>query len=107
MRFPLVLALVGSAVITGGAQDTRPSFSEFLAGIRTEALARGIREDIVDEALSNIDEPLPVVIQRDRSQAEAVLSLEKYLARQLTPKRIAYGREMADANRDLLTEVAD
>ncbi len=31
--------------------DARPSFSEFLAGVRTEALARGIPADLVDQAL--------------------------------------------------------
>src|SRR6185295_15327490 len=56
------------------AQDiARPSFSEWLAGVRTDALARGIRPEIVDEALAGVEEPLPVVLERDRSQAETVL----------------------------------
>ena len=44
--------------------------------MRAEALTRGIREEIVDAALAKVDEPLPVVLERDRAQAEAVLSLE-------------------------------
>ncbi len=70
----------------GPANQARPSFSEFLAGVRAEALARGIRPDILDEALANIAEPVPTVIERDRSQAETVLSLEKYVTRLLTPE---------------------
>jgi hypothetical protein len=31
--------------------------------------------------LSDIQEPLPIVIERDRSQAETVLSLETYITR--------------------------
>ena len=88
---------------TADAPAPRSPFEDFLAGIRTEALSRGIREDIIDEALANIAEPSAVVIERDRSQAEAVLSLEKYLNRRLTPKVIATGREMLARHHDLLT----
>jgi membrane-bound lytic murein transglycosylase B len=90
------------------AQDaSRPSFSEWLDGVRAEALSRGIRQDIVDEALGHIDEPLPVVIERDRAQAESVLPLEKYVGRVLTPKRIGAARDVFAAHRPLLDEVAD
>ena len=83
----------------------RPSFAEFLADIRKEALSRGIKQEIIDTAL-DIDEPLPIVIERDRAQAETVLSLEAYLARRLTTKRIRTGREMLTRHRTLLDEVA-
>ena len=85
----------------------RPSFTEFLQGIRDEALSRGIRKDIVDTALSNIDEPMPIVLERDRTQAETVLSLERYLAQRLTAKRVRTGREMLARHRALLGRVAD
>jgi membrane-bound lytic murein transglycosylase B len=87
--------------------DTRPSFSEWLAAVREEAITRGIRPDIVNEALSNIDEPLPVVIERDRTQAELVLPLETYVARRLTPKFVRTGREMYTRHRRLLEEIGE
>src|SRR5947208_15235070 len=68
------------------ADAPRPSFAEFLAGIRTEALSRGIRPEILDEALAHIDEPSAVVIERDRTQAETVLSLDQYVAQMVTSK---------------------
>ncbi len=110
MRSWLPALLVIIAVATPhvrAAQESRPSFSEFLADVRAEALARGIRPEIVDGALSPIEEPLPVVIERDRAQAETVLSLEKYVARRLTPKLIKAGREGFAAHRMLLDEVSD
>ncbi len=88
------------------ANQARPSFSEFLAGVRTEALTQGIRQEIVDEALGQIDEPVPVVIERDRAQAETVLSLEKYVARLLTPKVIATGRDKFAEHKALLEQVS-
>ena len=86
--------------------DVRPSFSDFLAGIRTEALARGIRKEIVDEALTNIEEPLPVVIERDRAQAEVVQSFESYIARHVSVKMIHTGRERLERQRALLDEIS-
>ncbi len=88
-------------------QSIRPSFAEWLNGVRAEAVARGIRQEIVDEALAGIEEPVPVVLQRDRSQAETVLSIETYLDRQVTAKRIATGREMVAKYRTTLNKVSD
>ncbi len=85
----------------------RPSFSEWLAGIRTEALDRGIRPEIVEETLGSLTEPLPIVIERDRTQAETVLSLERYISRALTPKFVGLAREKADEQHDLVREISE
>ena len=63
----VVIAVAPRRTLGASTRMSRPSFADFLAGVRTEALARGIRPEIVDEALSNIEEPLPVVIERDRT----------------------------------------
>jgi membrane-bound lytic murein transglycosylase B len=68
-------------------------------------LSRGIRQDVVDAALSDIEEPLPVVLERDRAQAEIVLPLEGYLRRRLTPKFIRAGREAYARQRPLLESI--
>jgi membrane-bound lytic murein transglycosylase B len=88
-------------------EPTRPSFADFLAGVKADALSRGIRQDIVDEALSHIDEPMPVVIERDRAQAETVLSLEKYILRILTPKLVRDGHDKFAAHKPLLDEIGN
>jgi membrane-bound lytic murein transglycosylase B len=102
---PVQALLLTLALIT--LQDPpRPSFSEWLDGVREEALERGIRQEIVDEALGHIDEPMPVVLERDRAQAEAVFSLERYITRQLTAKKLRNGREKFAEQRELLDAVA-
>jgi len=101
-------ALLTLLVLTAQAPDApRPSFTEWLAGVRTEALARGIRQQILDEALDGVEEPLPVVIERDRAQAETVLSLEKYLNRAMAPKTVRAGREIVARHQALLKEVGE
>ena len=101
----LSVAVALHAQAPAGAPDTRPAFAEWLAGVRAEALGRGIRPEIVDEALTHIDAPLPVVIERDRTQAETVLPLETYVSRRLTPVVIKTGREMFAKHRALLDRV--
>jgi membrane-bound lytic murein transglycosylase B len=86
--------------------SSRPSFAEWLDGVRSEALARGIRADLVKDVLGNIPEPLPIIIERDRTQAEAVLSLERYITRRLTAKFVRQGRQMATRHHALLEQVA-
>jgi membrane-bound lytic murein transglycosylase B len=106
-----VCALCLCAIAVAAAQErpeaTRPSFSEWLAGVRAEALERGIRAEIVDQALATVEEPEPTVIERDRSQAETVLPLERYIARALRPSVIRTAQEMYVKHRKVLTEVGD
>jgi membrane-bound lytic murein transglycosylase B len=100
------LVLVPSAAAQ--EPDTpRPPFLEWLAGVRAEALTRGIREEIVDAALAELVEPQPVILERDRAQAEVVFSLETYVARRLTPKLIKNGRVAYAEHRALLEKVAE
>jgi peptidoglycan lytic transglycosylase B len=106
-----VLALAAprvTAAATAQSSDTpRPSFSEWLAGVRQEALSRGIRQDVLDAALDDVQEPLPIILERDRAQAETVFSLEKYLSRRLTAKLIKTGREALAGHRALLDEIGE
>jgi peptidoglycan lytic transglycosylase B len=100
----VLLALIPLLLLQ--SPDTRPSFTDWLAGVRTEALSRGISQGTVDAALANIDEPMPVVIERDRSQAEVVQSFERYLQRHVSAKVIKSGREMLARHLALLTSVS-
>jgi membrane-bound lytic murein transglycosylase B len=104
---PTGVDLEPAAPTTQDPPASRPSFAEFLAGIRTDALARGIRQEVVDAALSNIEEPLPVVIERDRNQAETVLSLEKYLSGHVTAKVVGTGRQGLAMHREVLAQISD
>ena len=102
----VLLLATSTAAQAPEAPASRPSFADFLADVRTEALARGIRADIVDQAFAGIEEPSTAVIERDRSQAEIVQTLEKYLGDRVTAKAIVTGREMAERHHDLLEEIS-
>jgi membrane-bound lytic murein transglycosylase B len=80
------------------------AFAAFVKGLKAEAIANGIDEKVAAQALDDL-EPLPVVIQRDRTQAETVLTIDQYVTRRLTPAVIRRGREMAKTHRATLARV--
>jgi membrane-bound lytic murein transglycosylase B len=82
-----------------------PPFQEWLAALRSDALSRGISEATVNRALDGV-EPLPIVVERDRSQAELVLTLDQYLNRRLTRGMIRTAQNVARKNATLLTRVS-
>jgi len=83
----------------------RPPFSDWLAEVRTEALSRGISEATVEAALGTF-EPLPVVVERDRTQAERVLPLDEYLKRRIDQRSVRTARERARQHASLLARVS-
>src|SRR5687768_1632717 len=80
---------------------TPPPFDEWLSDLRAEAIARGIRREIVDEALGDL-KPVAQILERDRTQAEFALDLDTYLERRLTRLTVRTAQRMMDRHRALL-----
>jgi membrane-bound lytic murein transglycosylase B len=68
-------------------------FSAWLAGVRQEALQKGISQETVTQALSNIQHN-PRVIVLDRKQPESKLSFSQYRQNVLPQSRIDKGRKL-------------
>ncbi len=66
---------------------------------------RGISAAVAARALDGLT-PLPVVVERDRGQAEAVLSIDDYVRRRLTPTTVRRAREMAARHKAMLEKVS-
>lgn len=79
-------------------------FTGFLAGVRAEALDKGIKSQTLDLALANVTH-IDRVIELDRKQPEFTLSFNEYLGRIVTPARVEEGRRKLAENKALLTEV--
>jgi membrane-bound lytic murein transglycosylase B len=93
------------AVPAPPAEEPRPEFSEFLSTIKEQAVAAGVSTATVDAALTNL-EPLEVVVERDRTQAEVVLTIDQYLSRRLTRSFIRAAGDRAREHREALSEIA-
>jgi membrane-bound lytic murein transglycosylase B len=99
----LLAVLLGSAIVS--ASQTPPSFEAWLTALTAEALGRGISQKTVTAALGTV-ELLPVVVDRDRSQAETTLTVDQYLKRRLTARIVRTGRDMATRHRKVLGRVS-
>jgi membrane-bound lytic murein transglycosylase B len=85
--------------------DDAGRFTAFVAELKSEAVRRGISERVAAQALDGL-QPLPVVLDRDRGQAEAVLSIDVYVRRRLTPATVRKAQRMATTHRTVLQRVA-
>jgi membrane-bound lytic murein transglycosylase B len=95
-----------SPVVTPAAPPAaQPPFEEWLATLRADAVGRGISQKTVDEALANV-ERLPVVVERDRTQAELVMTLDTYVKRRLTPRVVRDAKAAAKAQQPILRKAA-
>lgn len=79
-------------------------FDEWLQGLVSEARGRGFSEALLRQTLSGL-EPLPHVIENDRSQAELTIGFERYFQSRVTPLVIRRGRELAREHRALLRRI--
>jgi peptidoglycan lytic transglycosylase B len=81
-------------------------FPEWLAAVRAEAEERGIRPEVIAQALTDV-EPVEQVLERDRTQAEFTLDLETYLKRRLTTATVRTAQQMYTRHRTLLHGISD
>ncbi len=103
--FALALAVLVWLPAAPLAAAEKP-FPEWLAELRAEALAKGIRAETLDAALDGI-QPIERVIALDRHQPEGTQTFEEYMARRVTPALVAEGRAALRKNRALLEAVRD
>jgi membrane-bound lytic murein transglycosylase B len=79
-------------------------FEDWLKELRQEALAKGISQSTVEAALGEVT-VLPVVIERDRTQAEQVMAIDTYLKRRVDARTVRTARRMARQHGPLLRKV--
>jgi membrane-bound lytic murein transglycosylase B len=87
------------------ASSTVP-FEEWLAELRAEAAAKGISAGLIERTLTGV-EPVPQILERDRTQAEFALDLDDYLKRRLDRATVRTARQMNTRYRTLVTRVGE
>src|SRR5262245_49260046 len=102
------VVVMSMRAVAGQAQepsaDAPPPFDVWLAQLRVEALTRGIRQEVVDAAFTDL-QPVAQILERDRTQAEFALDLTSYLKRRLTRNTLRTAQQMYDQYRELLQSV--
>jgi len=97
--------LAAGGAVEGVAKAAEGDFYAFLAGVRHDAVGRGIRASTVDAAFRNV-QFLPRVIELDRKQPERVLTFTQYIAKVITPQRKEDARQQLAENRVLLDAIS-
>jgi membrane-bound lytic murein transglycosylase B len=80
-------------------------FDEWLRGVRDEAKTRGITDATLDTAFAGL-EPLPIVVERDRSQAEIVQTLDRYLEQRVSARVVRTARTKRSEHAAVLAKVS-
>lgn len=101
----VTLALAVICLARGPAAAAEPSFGDWLAALRQEAVAQGLRPTFLDSTLTGLA-PLEEVLRLERQQPEVAWTLERYLRGVVTPGRVALGRRVRDQHRRLLDRVS-
>src|SRR5216683_7226805 len=83
------------------AAANQADFPTFLAGVRQDALAAGIKPATLDRALNGL-QPIPRVLELDRKQPETVLTFAQYIERVVPQQRIETARARLAEYRALL-----
>lgn len=89
-----LILLVSRPLMAGPGGD---GFSGFLADLRRDALARGVKEATFDAALRDVKEPDPAILARTRRQGEFSRPVWDYLVGAVTPGRVARGQARGQA----------
>jgi membrane-bound lytic murein transglycosylase B len=98
MAAPALRAPAQDAVLAG------QPFEAWLSDLVAEARTRGFEDDLLEQTVADL-QPLQRVIRSDRTQAEVLVTFERYMQSRVTPAMIRQGRELAAAHRRVLGEV--
>ena len=101
----LIICLASGVLLNAAHAQEQQPFAEWLADLRSEALAEGINESLLDEALSVIEEPIPRVIELDQSQPEFVQTFSNYMNNRLSEARIARGQALLQEHSELFDRI--
>src|SRR5690348_79940 len=87
------------------ARSAETDFSTWVAGVRQEAIAQGMRPQSVASALAGVH-TIDRVIELDRRQPETTLTFEQYIDLVVSADRLQEGQQRLKENRPLLEQVS-
>ncbi|MDT8408098.1 MAG: lytic murein transglycosylase [Wenzhouxiangellaceae bacterium] len=97
----LAFCLLSSGFAGAEPADSAEAFPACLADLQSQARLQGVSESLVGDTLARVQFQ-PRVIELDRAQPEFRQSFSAYLEARVNAQRVARGRELLAANRDLL-----
>ncbi len=81
------------------------TWNDYLAGLRSEALAEGIRAEVFDAAFREVHAPSARVLRLDKTQPEKRLSFLEYRTTRVDSQRIQLGRQEYHRHQEVLQTI--
>src|SRR5687768_13716853 len=94
---PLFSVLLAVALLAGHQDPVvvpPQPFDAWMGELVADARERGFSDDLLQRTLAGL-EPLPRVVQEDRTQAELVVGFERYYRSRVNARTVLRGREQA------------
>ncbi len=86
------------------AEVMRRAFAEWKQGFIEEAVRQGIKQEIAEDALKNV-QPVQKIIDLDRKQPERTITFSEYLKNVVPVRRVRKGQKLLQENKALLEEI--
>ncbi|UIJ73048.1 lytic murein transglycosylase [Aurantimonas sp. HBX-1] len=102
----LSLSMLLAGTSLAAAQQCGGDFGQFLEGVRTEALAKGLSPAAVDTAIANMRQD-PKVLAADRAQGVFAQDWEQFATRMVNGYRLSQGKANLDKHAGVLSRVLD
>lgn len=87
-----------------GFSAPQQGFSQWVQGVKKDAVRQGVRQATVDAAFAHVQH-LPKVIELDRKQPETTITFKQYLNNVVTASRIEQGKKLYRENQVLLEKI--
>lgn len=105
------LMLTTNAIFTANVMaqtqnQPKPSFEQYVASLKQEALQQGISQQVVDAAFQNIVHK-PHVVTADRNQPEKKLTLDEYIPRAVPEWKVKQARQLYKEHYAVLKRIGD
>ncbi len=83
----------------------KPTFEEYVLGIKEEGIERGYGKALLDEAFNNI-KYRERAVKADRNQPEKRLTLDEYIPRAVPNWKVSKARKLYNENKEDLTRIS-
>lgn len=102
---PSILLMLAPCVAGPARAQATSDFSTWLTALKADALAHGVSQGTVDQALSDV-QPIDRVLELDRRQPEFTMTFEDYLGHVVSDERVTDGKSFRRQHKALLDQVA-
>ena len=106
MKFKSIIAALALSLPLSSFAADKPSFEQYVEGLKKEAIEKGFEPNFVAEHLSDLTY-LKRVVKADKNQPEFKETLDTYLPKRVPEWKVKKARAAYKENKELLDKIAE